>query len=83
MKTYKIELTHEANKFLAKRTAKERQKILSQISQLPNHRDVKKMKGYQVLYRLRIGDYRVLYEKLDDKLVILVVEIGNRGDVYR
>jgi mRNA interferase RelE/StbE len=34
-------------------------------------------------YRLRVGDYRVLFEIEDDQLVVLVVEIGHRRGVYR
>jgi mRNA interferase RelE/StbE len=34
-------------------------------------------------YRLRIGDWRVLYDLLDDRLVIVVVKIKTRGDVYK
>jgi mRNA interferase RelE/StbE len=34
-------------------------------------------------YRLRVGDYRVLFEIEDDQLVVLVVEIGHRREVYR
>ena len=34
-------------------------------------------------YRLRIGDWRVIYEIVDDKLVILVMKIAGRGDIYR
>jgi mRNA interferase RelE/StbE len=34
-------------------------------------------------YRLRQGDYRILYEIVDDELVVTVVKVGNRRDVYR
>ena len=34
-------------------------------------------------YRLRVGDWRVLYEMEDDELVVLVIRIGPRGGVYR
>ncbi len=37
----------------------------------------------QDAYRIRIGDYRVIYTIHDDRLLILVIEIGHRGDVYR
>jgi mRNA interferase RelE/StbE len=34
-------------------------------------------------YRLRVGDWRVLYELQDDRLVMLVLEVGPRGGIYR
>ncbi|WP_035848577.1 type II toxin-antitoxin system RelE family toxin [Kitasatospora azatica] len=45
--------------------------------------DVKKLSGHEGLYRLRAGDFRVIYEVHGEVLVILVVHIGNRRDVYR
>jgi mRNA-degrading endonuclease RelE of RelBE toxin-antitoxin system len=35
------------------------------------------------LYRIRVGDYRVIYNIEDDRLIVLVVKIGHRRDVYR
>lgn len=45
--------------------------------------DVRKLAGYADRYRLRVGDYRVIYEIVDAELVILVVGVGHRRDVYR
>ncbi|MGW7448719.1 type II toxin-antitoxin system RelE family toxin [Kitasatospora sp. NPDC054795] len=45
--------------------------------------DVKKLAGNDDLYRLRVGDFRVIYQVRGDVLVILVVHVGNRRDVYR
>lgn len=45
--------------------------------------DVKKLSGHDGLYRIRVGDFRVVYEVRGDVLVILVLHIGNRRDVYR
>jgi len=44
---------------------------------------VKKLAGDEALYRLRVGDYRVIYQVRDRVLVVLVVEVGHRRDVYR
>jgi len=42
-----------------------------------------KMKGNNALHKVRAGDYRIIYEIHDDRLVILVVKIGHRKDVYK
>jgi mRNA interferase RelE/StbE len=44
---------------------------------------IKKLAGYDDRYRLRVGDYRVLYEVIDGQLVILVVGVGHRREIYR
>ena len=46
--------------------------------------NIKKLKGQkEVLYRLRLRSYRVIYKKYEDKLVILVVHITTRESAYR
>ena len=42
-----------------------------------------KLAGDDRLFRVRAGDYRVVYEVSDDDLIVLVVTIGHRSDVYR
>ncbi len=42
-----------------------------------------KMKGANAFHKIRSGDYRIIYEIYDDRLVILVVKIGHRKDVYK
>ena len=42
-----------------------------------------KMKGANSFHKIRSGDYRIIYEIHDDRLVILVVKIGHRKDVYK
>jgi mRNA interferase RelE/StbE len=41
------------------------------------------LSGFQHAYRLRHGDYRILYEVHDDRLLVLVIRIGHRREVYR
>jgi len=45
--------------------------------------NVRKLAGYQDRYRLRVGDYRVIYDVIDAELVILVVGVGHRREIYR
>lgn len=35
------------------------------------------------LWRIRVGDYRILYRIEDDRLIVIVIDVGNRRDVYR
>ena len=45
--------------------------------------NLRKLAGYQDRYRLRVGDYRVIYDVIDAELVILVVGVGHRREIYR
>jgi mRNA interferase RelE/StbE len=45
--------------------------------------NVKKLTGYEDRYRLRVGNYRVIYDVTDKQLVILVVGVGHRREIYR
>ena len=49
----------------------------------PHGSGTRKMSSSDTLYRLRVGDYRVIYEIRDDQLVIHVVKVGHRRNVYR
>ena len=59
-----------------------RRKIES-LSHTPRPHAVEKLEGSENLYRIRIGDYRVIYEIQDNKLIVLVVKVGHRRDIYR
>jgi mRNA interferase RelE/StbE len=49
----------------------------------PRPRGCKKLQGDDDLYRVRVGDFRIVYAVRDALLLVLVVKIGNRRDVYR
>jgi mRNA interferase RelE/StbE len=44
---------------------------------------VRKLAGSDILYRVRVGDYRIVYEIHDNRLVIIVIKIGHRRQIYR
>jgi mRNA interferase RelE/StbE len=49
----------------------------------PRPQGYKKILGYENLYRIRVGEWRIIYAIEDEQLIILVLEIGPRGGVYR
>lgn len=60
-------------------------RILARLAELetnPRPADVKKLKGREA-WRIRVGDYRIIYEIHDRELQVLVITVGHRGDVYR
>jgi mRNA interferase RelE/StbE len=83
---YRIEVKRSAAKAL-KKIPKADQKLIadkidSLVEDLPNP-DITKMKGNNPFHRIRVGDYRIIYEIQKNILVILVVKIGHRKDIYR
>jgi len=57
--------------------------LLDQLSIDPRPSSVKKLRGQKNMYRMRIGDYRVIYNIEDKILHILVLKAGHRKDVYK
>lgn len=53
------------------------------LSLNPRPRGVKKLEGERELYRLRSGDYRIIYRVEDRVLLVLVIAIGHRREIYR
>ena len=82
MPTYKIIIEKAAQKFLDKQEKDKRMRLYKAIYKLPAGTDIKKLKGSN-LYRLRVGDCRILYT-IDDAIRLIDIEnIDNRGDVYK
>ena len=80
---YQIVLEKPAQKFLKRLNRTDKERILRAIYKLPEGENIKRLKGHQDLLRLRVGDYRVIYTVNNGKLVVCVVDIGNRGYVYK
>ena len=79
----KIQIDKPAMKFLAKQPKPQQERLLRAIYKLPNEGDIKAMVGYDGLYRLRVGAYRVLFTVENAILTVHVLQIGNRGDIYK
>jgi mRNA interferase RelE/StbE len=83
---YAVVWDNAARKQLEDITPRERARILRRVDALaddPRPHGVVKMAGADDRWRIRIGSYRVVYEIVDDQLVVTVVRVGHRGEVYR
>jgi mRNA interferase RelE/StbE len=83
--SYRIEIKRSAAKELEQLPPKDRQRVATRIQALasdPRPPGAEKLSG-QERYRVRQGDFRILYEIFDDLILVIVVKIGNRRDVYR
>jgi mRNA interferase RelE/StbE len=86
MTSYSIVFKKAAEKGLAAVNPRDRQRIAAAIDQLattPRPHGCEKLSGPESLWRIRIGDFRVIYQIEDRMVTITVVRIGNRRDVYR
>lgn len=85
--TFLIHLTSRAQKDFKKLDRQIQQKISDAIFSLETDRHPRQFKalvGHEIAhYRLRVGDYRILYDVYDDDSVVLVLRIGHRKDIYR
>lgn len=80
---YHIIIKKKAKKFIDKLPINEKKRVVSAIKYLPNGEDIKKLKGHDELLRLRVGEYRIIYSVDNGKLIVYVVDAGNRGDIYK
>ena len=83
---YRIEFKKSAAKELRKIPRSDQKRIAVKIDNLSENLPdpaTTKMKGDNPFHRIRVGDYRIIYEINEDILLIMVLKIGHRKDVYR
>jgi mRNA interferase RelE/StbE len=86
MARYKIEIARSAERQLRRVPAKDRRRLAQAMVALadePFPAGSRKLSGYDDVFRIRVGVYRVLYSGSGRTLVILILKIGHRKDVYR
>ena len=85
MKRYEVVFSKRAEKDLEKLPAKTVEKIIPVIVSLednPRPIGCKKLKGYSDLWRVRVGNYRIIYSVEDKILLVDIREVGDRKDIY-
>ena len=86
MASYRIDYAKGVEKDLRKIPGKMAVRVGRAIDKLatnPFPSGCVKLIGYDIEYRIRVGDYRVIYQVQNSILVVLVIEIGHRKDIYR
>lgn len=85
MASYEIEITRTAEKQLKKLQRAEQGRVVAAVLRLadePRPRGSRKLTGYDDVFRIRVGTYRVLYSVSGRRLVIIILKVGHRRDVY-
>lgn len=83
---YKVSIKNSALKEIQRIPKDFRLKIIEVIDSLaanPRPSGVKKLENFQDSYRVRVGQYRIVYKIEDRRLIVEVVKVGNRKEVYR
>jgi len=83
---WKVLIHRRAEKRLKRLHGKILTRIRTAISELANEprpTGSKKLVGHENFYRIRVGDWRIIYVIEDDKLIVLVLDIAPRGGIYK
>ncbi len=87
MSRYRLELRPSVEKTLRKIRAPRLQQRLAaafqKLSENPRCQGAEKMSGFDHRYRFRVGDFRIVYEIHDTVLLVLILAIGDRKEIYR
>ena len=83
---YRVEVSRPAARQIEALDKTTQARIISRLEALegdPRPSAAKKLKGERGTWRVRVGDYRIVYAIEDNRLLILVVKVGHRREVYR
>jgi mRNA interferase RelE/StbE len=86
MARYRIEISQTAERQLKRLRQNDRRRVVKAMLALaedPRPRGSRKLTGYDDVFRIRVRQYRILYSISGKKLVIIILKIGQRRDVYR
>ena len=84
--SYTVQLAPAAKRQLRKLDRSIQDRVVRRLEKLekdPRPPRVEKMEGDESTYRIRMGEYRIVYEIRDKVLVVLVLKVGHRREVYR
>lgn len=86
MSTYRVELSPSAVSDLKKLDASVRNRVLKVIyglARTPRPPGVEAIKGHEGTFRVRAGDWRIVYKVCDGRLIVEIIAVGHRREIYR
>ena len=86
MARYSLEISRTAEKQLRKLPAEDRRRVaraMLALGEEPHPPGSRKLTGYDDVFRIRTGVYRIIYSISGRRLVIIILKIGHRKDIYR
>jgi mRNA interferase RelE/StbE len=86
MARYSIEISRTAERQLKKLRRDDQRRVVKAVLALaddPHPKGSRKLAGYDDVFRIRVGRFRVLYSVSGRKLIIIILKVGQRKDVYR
>jgi mRNA interferase RelE/StbE len=83
--TFRVEWSRDAAKEILRIDKRDAERIIAATESLasqPRPQQSTELRGFDGLRRLRVGDYRVIYHVREERLIVLVISVGHRRDVY-
>jgi mRNA interferase RelE/StbE len=84
---YTVEVLRRAEKVLRGLTDRKlyqrMREAIDALATEPRPHGCTKLSGTKNIYRVRVGDHRIVYQVVDDRLLVLVIDLGHRREVYR
>ncbi|TRM12180.1 type II toxin-antitoxin system RelE/ParE family toxin [Lentibacillus cibarius] len=84
---YELRVDKQTAKYLKKLDKPNQKQLMGALTELAENpfidKSVTRMKGYTSTFRKRVGDFRIIFEVDQGHLIVLVLKIGSRGDIYK
>ena len=86
MPRYEVRISQTAAKQLRKLPQEDQERVAAKASSLatdPRPAGTHKLRGYEDVWRVRVGPYRILYSVADAEVIVIVLKVGHRSSIYR
>lgn len=86
MAIYRIEVSATAEKQIRRLERADQLRVLRAVRDLaatPRPRGSRKLRGYDDVFRIRVGTFRILYSVEPERILVIILKVGHRKDIYR